>query len=164
MTATTFRQCRLASRPVGEPKASDFTLTNEPIPTPSPGEVLVRVLMISLDPAMRGWMSGVLLGVGLLVLGVVGLADGQAPRGGYERSPQAGGELVALSHDAGDGRQQITLVDPRQRVIAVYTVDRATGSLQLKSVRNVQWDLTIEDYNTSAPAPRDIRALYDQQK
>ena len=115
---------------------------------------------------MRGWVSGVLLGFGLLVLGVVGLADGQAPRAGHERSAQAvtTPDLVALSHDAGDGRQQITLVDPRQRVMAVYQIDRATGALALKSVRNVQWDLTIEDYNTSAPAPRDIRALRDQQK
>ena len=114
---------------------------------------------------MRGWMGGLVVGFGLLVLGVSGLADGQAPRGGYERAQtQTTPELLALSHDAGDGRQQITLVDPRQRVMAVYMIDRATGALQLKSVRNVQWDLTIEDYNTGAPAPRDIRALRDQQK
>jgi hypothetical protein len=115
---------------------------------------------------MRGWMSGLLLGFALLVLGVAGLADGQAPRGGFERATQAAttADLVALSHDAGDGRQQITLVDSRQKVMAVYHIERTTGALQLKSVRNVQWDLTIEDYNTQAPAPRDIRALGDQQK
>ena len=115
---------------------------------------------------MRGWMSGILLGFALLVLGVVGFADGQAPRTGQERNAQtlATPELLALSQDAGDGRQQITLVDPRQRVMAVYHIDKATGMLQLKSVRNVQWDLTIEDYNTQAPAPRDIRALRDQTK
>src|SRR3712207_1720484 len=115
---------------------------------------------------MRGWIGGGVVGVALLVLGIVGLAGGQAPRPGHERSGQnvTTPDLVALSPDAGDGRQQITLVDSRQRVIAVYHVDRTTGTLQLKSVRNVQWDLTIEDYNTAAPAPRDIRALRDQQK
>lgn len=115
---------------------------------------------------MRGWMKGILVGFAMLVLGVAGLADGQALRTGQERSPQTlmTPDLLALSQDGGDGRQQITLVDPRQRVMAVYHIDKATGMLQLKSVRNVQWDLTIEDYNTQAPAPRDIRALRDQSK
>ncbi len=112
---------------------------------------------------MRGWLSGVLLGMAVLVVLVVGFADAQGPRQAvHDRAANA--DLLALSHDAGDGRQQITLVDPRQRVMAVYHVDRATGALQLKSVRNVQWDLTIEDYNSGSPAPRDIRALRDQQK
>src|SRR5688500_17334651 len=112
---------------------------------------------------MRGWLSGLLLGMAVLVVLVVGFADAQGPRQVVQERA-ASAELWALSHDAGDGRQQITLVDPRQRVIAVYHVDRATGALQLKRVRNVQWDLTIEDYNSGSPAPRDIRALRDQQK
>jgi hypothetical protein len=112
---------------------------------------------------MRGLIGGVMLGLAVLVAGVVGLADAQGPRGVQDRvtgSP----DLMALSHDGGDGRQQITIVDPRQRVMAVYQVDRASGALQLKSVRNLQWDLMIEDYNSASPAPRDIRALKEQQR
>ena len=71
---------------------------------------------------------------------------------------------MAMSHDGGDGRQQITVIDPKQRVMAVYHVDRATGGLALKSVRNLTWDLQIEDYNSGSPAPRDIRALKEQQR
>ena len=118
---------------------------------------------------MRGWMSGLLLGLVLLVVGVVGLADGQGPRSmnqdrvSHDRVASSP-DLLALSHDGGDGRQQITLVDPRQRVMAVYHVERTTGALQLKSVRNLQWDLLIEDYNSGTPAPRDIRALKEQQR
>jgi hypothetical protein len=112
---------------------------------------------------MRGWIGGILLGVAALMVLAVGLADAQAPRQ-VVQDRAASADLLALSHDGGDGRQQITLVDPRQRVMAVYHVDRATGALQLKSVRNVQWDLTIEDYNAGLPAPRDIRVLRDQQK
>ena len=41
-------QFRLAARPVGLPKRSDWSLTEEPVPEPSDG---------SLDPAMRGWMN-----------------------------------------------------------------------------------------------------------
>lgn len=112
---------------------------------------------------MRGWLSGVLLGVGATAMLGVGFADAQAPRQAtQDRAVSA--DLLALSHDGGDGRQQITLVDPKQRVMAVYHVERATGTLQLKSVRNVQWDMTIEDYNSGMPAPRDIRALKEQQK
>jgi NADPH-dependent curcumin reductase CurA len=51
------RQFRLAARPVGLPKPSDWTLTSEPVPEPAEGQVLVKVLQLSLDPAMRGWMN-----------------------------------------------------------------------------------------------------------
>jgi hypothetical protein len=47
---------RLASRPVGLPSRENFELTEEPVGEPGTDEVLVRVLYISLDPAMRGWM------------------------------------------------------------------------------------------------------------
>jgi len=47
----------LASRPVGEPKPSDFRIEEVPLPTPGPGEVLLRTIWLSLDPYMRGRMS-----------------------------------------------------------------------------------------------------------
>src|SRR5215216_5274189 len=47
----------LASRPVGEPKPSDFRLEECPVPTPGAGEVLLRTVWLSLDPYMRGRMS-----------------------------------------------------------------------------------------------------------
>ena len=50
-------QFRLAARPVGLPKRSDFNYTEEPVRDPGPGQILVKVLYVSLDPAMRGWMN-----------------------------------------------------------------------------------------------------------
>ncbi len=50
-------QIRLAARPVGEPRPSDWATTREPVPEPAEGEIVVRVLLLSLDPAMRGWMN-----------------------------------------------------------------------------------------------------------
>ena len=50
-------QFRLAARPIGLPKRSDWNYTEEPVRDPGPGEVLVKSLYISLDPAMRGWMN-----------------------------------------------------------------------------------------------------------
>ena len=55
--STVNHQFRLAARPVGLPKRSDWTLTQEPVPEPGDDEFLVKILYISLDPAMRGWMS-----------------------------------------------------------------------------------------------------------
>ena len=50
------RQFKLTQRPVGLPKRTDFAFATEPVRELGPGEVLVKVLYISLDPAMRGWM------------------------------------------------------------------------------------------------------------
>jgi NADPH-dependent curcumin reductase len=50
-------QFRLAARPVGLPKRSDFNYTDEPVGDPGSGQILVKNLYISLDPAMRGWMN-----------------------------------------------------------------------------------------------------------
>ncbi len=50
-------QIRLAARPHGLPKESDFSITREPVGMVEEGEILVKVLYLSLDPAMRGWMT-----------------------------------------------------------------------------------------------------------
>ncbi|MEN3367626.1 MAG: hypothetical protein V7606_4900 [Burkholderiales bacterium] len=56
-TALTNQQIRLAARPVGMPKPTDWNITSEPVREISEGEILVKVLYLSLDPAMRGWMN-----------------------------------------------------------------------------------------------------------
>jgi NADPH-dependent curcumin reductase CurA len=53
----TNHQFQLANRPTGMPERSDWTYAEEPVPDPGDGELLVKVLYISLDPAMRGWMN-----------------------------------------------------------------------------------------------------------
>jgi hypothetical protein len=50
-------QFRLAARPIGMPKDSDWQRIAEPVREPREGEVLVRTIYLSLDPAMRGWMN-----------------------------------------------------------------------------------------------------------
>jgi hypothetical protein len=51
------RQWRLAARPVGKIRESDFELVEVPVPEPADGQFVVAVTHISLDPAMRGWMN-----------------------------------------------------------------------------------------------------------
>lgn len=53
----TMQRIVLAARPIGEPKPSDFNLETGPIPSPGEGEILVRIIWLSLDPYMRGRMS-----------------------------------------------------------------------------------------------------------
>lgn len=53
----TNHQFRLAARPIGLPKRSDWQFVEEPARDPGPDEVLVKVQYLSLDPAMRGWMN-----------------------------------------------------------------------------------------------------------
>ncbi len=46
-------QIRLAARPSGLPKASDWALTTEPVPVPGSGEFVLAVEYVSIDPVMR---------------------------------------------------------------------------------------------------------------
>ena len=57
MTEAVNHQVKLAARPVGLPKRSDWQFAEAPVARPRDREVLVRVLYLSLDPAMRGWMN-----------------------------------------------------------------------------------------------------------
>ena len=53
------REIRLTARPVGEPKLSDFDLAEVEVAAPADGELLVRNLVMSVDPYMRGRMNDV---------------------------------------------------------------------------------------------------------
>lgn len=55
--ATINHQFRLSSRPVGIPNAGNWSYVEEPVRELRKGELLVKVQYISLDPAMRGWIS-----------------------------------------------------------------------------------------------------------
>jgi NADPH-dependent curcumin reductase CurA len=59
MGAKVNRQWRLAARPVGLIKESDFEWHEEPIPTLGEGKILIRNIYLSLDPANRGWVKEV---------------------------------------------------------------------------------------------------------
>ncbi|MFC7384400.1 NADP-dependent oxidoreductase [Sphaerisporangium rhizosphaerae] len=57
MTNRTSREIRLASRPTGWPTADNFRLVETEVPEPGPGQVVVRNLVMSVDPYMRGRMN-----------------------------------------------------------------------------------------------------------
>jgi NADPH-dependent curcumin reductase CurA len=51
------RQWILARRPHGVPVDEDFALVETPVPEPGEGEFVTRNLILSVDPAQRGWMD-----------------------------------------------------------------------------------------------------------
>jgi hypothetical protein len=108
--------------------------------------------------------------LGALVTGLVMVAAGAV---GYpqvvsaQRAPvgESAGEsgLVALSGPANEQSQMVTVLDARNRAMAVYRVDAASGKIKLLSVRNIHWDLQMLQLNSENPLPQEIRSLLEQK-
>jgi NADPH-dependent curcumin reductase CurA len=123
----TNHQFRLAARPVGLPKRSDWNYVEEPVRDPGPGEVLVKTLYLSLDPAMRGWMNE-----GRSYVAPVGIGDVMRA-GGAGRVIASGNSAFAVGdHVTGvlgaqeyaligaDAAKGLTKVDPKLVPLPVY--------------------------------------------
>ena len=52
------RQFHLKSRPEGLPQANNFELVEQDLPAPERGQLLVANRWLSVDPYMRGRMTG----------------------------------------------------------------------------------------------------------
>jgi hypothetical protein len=115
---------------------------------------------------MKPVVLGVFLGVGLLTTAAA-FAQQRGEIVGQRAVPapaaMAGSELIVVPTPLGEKAQMLTVVDPRQRVLAVYHIDLTTGKITLKSVRNIQWDLQISDFNNESPVPKEIRSSLEQR-
>lgn len=123
MTANN-RQFRLAARPVGLPRRSDWNVTEEPVADPAAGEVLVKVLYLSLDPAMRGWMNEGKSYIPPVAIGEV-MRAGAVGRvlvsryEGLQVGDHVNGALGVQEYACVQGKQ-LTKVDPRVAPLPVY--------------------------------------------
>jgi hypothetical protein len=117
-------QVRLAARPTGLPKASDWDIVQEPVPTPGEGELVVALSHLSLDPAMRGWMNAGASYIEPVEIGAVMRAGGVGTVTASEHPGFAVGDHVtgafgvqeyALSDGAG-----VTKVDPSLAPLPTY--------------------------------------------
>jgi NADPH-dependent curcumin reductase CurA len=115
VTGITNAQWRLAARPVGLPKTTDWEYVEEPAAEPTDGQFQVQLEYLSLDPAMRGWMNEgrsyvppVGIGEVMRGLGLGRVIDSRHPdfAAGERVSGQFGIQRYALS----DGRG-VTRVD-----------------------------------------------------
>jgi NADPH-dependent curcumin reductase CurA len=117
------KQYRLAARPVGLAKASDWNMTTEPVADPAEGQVLVKVLQLSLDPAMRGWMNEGRSYIPPVGIGEVMRAIGIGKVAASKNPKFAAGDLVA----GGFGIQEYSLVaDPKQ--VGLNKIDPRIGT------------------------------------
>jgi NADPH-dependent curcumin reductase CurA len=118
------RQFRLAARPVGLPKRSDWLLAETPVPQPADGEALVQALYLSLDPAMRGWMNEGRSYIAPVAIGAVMRAGGVGRVVASKHTGLAVGDAVV----GGLGVQEyaclpcaaLTKVDPRVAPLPVW--------------------------------------------
>jgi NADPH-dependent curcumin reductase CurA len=108
-------QWRLAARPVGLPKASDWEYIEAPASEPSDGEFRVELEYLSLDPAMRGWMNDARsyvppVGIGEVMrgLGLGRITDSRHP--GFAVGERVCGQFGIQRYAVSDGRG-VTRVD-----------------------------------------------------
>ena len=117
-------QFRLAARPVGAVKRTDFNYLEEPARAPGDNEVLVKTLYLSLDPAMRGWMNEgksyiapVALGEVMRAGGVGKVIESNHPR--FSPGDFVYGTLGVQEYATLDGKA-LSKVDPAIAPLPVY--------------------------------------------
>src|SRR5262249_12934488 len=107
---------------------------------------------------MRYSLFGALIGASLVIALGAGRGSSEPAYAPIDKPAwPSSTELVANVNATADGQPlTVTVIDPRQRVMAVYHVDRGSGAITPKSVRNITWDLQMIEYNSGNPLPQDI--------
>jgi NADPH-dependent curcumin reductase CurA len=120
----TNRQIRLAARPQGELKPSDWEHADAPVAAPGEGEFAGVTRMISLDPAMRGWLDDrpsylppVGLGEVMRAASVVEVTESDHPR--YAVGDHVVGTFGVQERVVSDGKGALK-VDPNLAPLPTY--------------------------------------------
>lgn len=79
-------------------------------------------------------------------------------------NPTPTGTLWVSDSPLEDGRRLLIVVDQATRHAAVYHVDPQSGSLTLKSARDISSDLLLDEFNVQEPAPAALRKLLAQPR
>ena len=113
---------------------------------------------------MKSAVWGSIVGAGLIIaLSLWWSSIEPAQAAGTHSSMAAGAELISFTTEIDDHRQQLTVIDPVMKVVTVYHVTKDTGEISLKSVRNIRWDLQLEEFNSASPRPQEIKRALDTQ-
>jgi hypothetical protein len=149
MTAGTNRQILLIEKPTGKLAPEHFKLQDAPMPEPADGEVLLRVLYISLDAANRAWMHGATYRSAIetnTVMAGGGLAEVVASRAsGFEPGDLVFGDTgwqnfaaVAAKH-----LTKLPRLEPLTYLLSVYGIAGLTAYFGLLNVGKPQAGETV---------------------
>jgi len=96
--------------------------------------------------------------VTVLAVAAVGWsADAQQPAGGGYGAGPGSGELITYFLPVEGKPTTLAVIDPAARRIAVYHVNRESGEIELRSARNIAWDLRMDYHNNAGIMPEEIR-------
>jgi hypothetical protein len=116
---------------------------------------------------MKRAALGALVGAGLVAV-LIGLFGQRCEVFGQrmalpQNSTAGSGDLIAVTSSVGEKGHLLTVIDPRQQTIGVYSIDLLTGKITLRSVRAIRWDLQMTDFNCDNPLPREVRLQLEQR-
>ncbi|XZE17643.1 hypothetical protein SH449x_002917 [Pirellulaceae bacterium SH449] len=77
--------------------------------------------------------------------------------GGIPAAVASTGTSMMASSVLSNGFQQIAIYDQPKQTMAVYHIDPNSGDIQLKSVRRLDADFALQEFNLSEPTPSTIR-------
>ncbi len=120
----TNRLFRLIKRPVGEAQREDFLFDVETVGEIADGQILVKNLYLSLDPAMRGWMNDARSYIAPVALGEVMRAGGvgtvlASTHPKFQPGDSVSGMLNVQEYAVSDGRGMVK-IDPAVAPLTTY--------------------------------------------
>ena len=115
---------RLVKRPVGEPTRDDFAFDVEPVADLTEGQLLVKNLYLSLDPAMRGWMNDTKSYIAPVGLGEVMRAGGvgtviNSTHPKFQAGDTVSGMLNVQEYAISDSKGMVK-IDPKLAPLTAY--------------------------------------------
>ena len=112
---------------------------------------------------MRAIQAGFLVGASIACLAAVisiSSATVQAQRPAAMQGGAAGSDaLVAIPGPDSESQQSLLVLDRSLQTIASYQIDKQSGQISLRCVRNIRGDLQMDDFNGTEPSPEKIQAL-----
>lgn len=105
-----------------------------------------------------GWVAAV---IALFAGGGALMAQRPMRPGGPIADAGVPGHLWISATPLDEQRQLLIVIDPTVKNAAIYHVDGGSGTLALKSTRDISWDLMVGDFNAQEPKPSALKRMLE---
>lgn len=105
-----------------------------------------------------GWAAAA---IALFASGGALMAQRPMRPGGPMADAGAPGHLWISATPLDDQRQLLIVIDPTVKNAAIYHLDGGSGTLALKSTRDISWDLMVGDFNAQEPKPSALKRMLE---